>query len=177
MASWVFEVSDIGTGKPVSNAYVNVTVNTNPCPPWPDGAGCTTGNGYSIQGYTDGTGKFTATIQWTCRQDLIGTVTAGGYDSYPFEQNSGAITGDVYFTVQLTSSAPSSSQPLGVFSAPPGQGLSDTTGLAQWWSDLTSSTSSTESSLAGQAQTGGIILAVIIGLVVIGLIAVAFVLA
>ncbi len=177
MANWIFQVKDIGTGKPVSNAYINVRVNTNPCPAWPEGAGCTTGNGYDVQGYTDSTGSFDSVIQWTCKQDLVGTITANGYDSYPFQENSGSIDGDVYFKVQMTSDAVDSSNPAGALGAPPGQGLSDTAGLTQSSSDFTSALSSGESSLFGQAETGGIIIAVIIGLVVVGLIVVAFVLA
>lgn len=167
MANWVWTVTDDTTGAPVPNAEIDVTISTTPCPKNALGqpvSGCSSGPGYEVQGYTDATGTYRTTIPYTCRQNIIGTIQATGYNAYPQQYGSGAITGDVTFNIALTEASiegsvkaaanqvggTPSGQGLGAASTEASQaGVNASTALSTWWSGA-----------FGDIETGGIIVTV-----------------
>jgi hypothetical protein len=125
VANWVFTVKDATTGKPIANARVSGTVGTNPCATYKVfgvtyavEAGCTSGAGYEFSGYTDNSGSFRSNIPYTCKQNLNATISAVGYNDYPVAYNSGSISGDCGFAINMTPSAFNG----GALATPPGQG-------------------------------------------------------
>lgn len=177
MPNWIWNVTDATTGKSVANAEVNVTVSTTPCPKvlGVPQAGCTSGPGYEILVYSDAGGQATSTIPYTCRQDIVGTIDATGYNSYPQQYGSGSITGDVAFDIQLTPA--SASGTAGELSnsaggSPQGQGVEAvTTEGAQAGTNLSTEVSTWWSGAFGELETGGIIVAVVVvAVAIIGLI-------
>jgi hypothetical protein len=162
MPTMTFYAVDANTGVGIPEVEVTSQYNTSPCPwlSW----GCSSGDGQSIQGYTDANGQFVWSIPYTCAGSFTNTTfAANGYDtqtygSYAFGQS----PGNMQITVQMVP---------GKGRAPPGQGwfawLSGAlAGFAYNWDQATASWS-------GAITSGGWELAVILGVVAVIIIAIA----
>lgn len=170
MATFHWNVTSSSTGQAVSGAYLNLLVSTNPCPKTLGitSPGCTSGKGYPIQVYTDASGNASATIQYTCQQDVTGTVAAASYAQRNFSDNTGFITGDIWYSVQLSPSTAGST-----IGEVPGQGSGATTSSLYDATSLSTQFSNLGSGLFADADQLGWVLAVIIIGIAIALIAVA----
>lgn len=165
MANWVWIVTDSQTGQGVGNAEIQATVNTSPCPKVLGVTvnGCTSGDGYPVQGYTDSTGTFQSNIPYSCQQSVQFTVSASGYNTYPGSYKSGSIGGDVYFDVSLTKAS---------VTAPPGQGLAATLGQsteagALTWGNISGSLTSELNTIGLYAAIALIAVAIIFVVIVV----------
>jgi hypothetical protein len=115
MANWLITVVDITSGKPIPGAggipgndggsAGAFRVDTTPVPKNQLGmptSNQTSGPGYPVIFQTDQNGKASATIVYTCPQEIHGTWMAPGYINQPWDVHSGPIGGDVYYTVEMT---------------------------------------------------------------------------
>lgn len=171
MANWRINVTDQSTGDAIVNAEINIAVSTTPCPKsfGITQAGCTSGQGYTLNGYTDTNGNYVQDIPYTCVQHLQGTVQASGYNSYPVGGaeglSTGSITGDVYYNFEMTP-ASNSTTAAGLTNSkgglPPGQGIFDTEGVTQAGTNLSTDLSTWWSGAFGEIESLGIIGAVIV---------------
>ena len=120
MATFTWTVLDSGSGKPVPNASVSGQYNSSPCPqnPWGGNtAGCSTGPGQPINGYTNSAGQLQWTIPYTCVGQYLLTVQANGYNARNWDYTSGSVTGDIGGATGTIYMTPASVSP------PPGQGI------------------------------------------------------
>jgi hypothetical protein len=114
MGSMTFHTVDATTGEPVANCEITADYNTSPCGmfDW----GCTSGDGQSLQGYTDANGKWVWSIPYTCAGSFTNIVAqangyaAQTYSSFAFGKN----PGQEGIEIQMTPNS---------LNAPPGQGL------------------------------------------------------
>jgi len=79
--------------------------NTSPCPF--GSTTCTTGNGSPISGTTDENGQCSFPIPYTCVGEWSGNWYIDGYDLLPWDQSTGYVTGDVYWTLVMVASSTS----------------------------------------------------------------------
>ena len=115
MGNMTWTVVDAATGAPIPNAEITAIYNTSPCA-W-DAWGCTSGNGQSIQGYTDANGNYQWSIPFTCAGSFTNNVAqANGYNAQTIQSQAfGSNPGSLGMTFQMTSSSAT---------PPPGQGAS-----------------------------------------------------
>ena len=111
----ICKATDIKTGQAIPNAEITAQYNTSPCA-WDDW-GCTSGDGQSIQGYTDGTGTYKWSIPYTCAGSFTNIVCqANGYNSQTLgNMTFGTNPGNQYANFEMTAES---------LTPPPGQGLS-----------------------------------------------------
>ena len=116
MGNMVWTVIDSQTAQPIPNAEVSGNYSSGPSsgtPTWL--GGCSSGPGSPVEGYTNSQGQYVVGIPYTCSGgNYTVTVKATGYNDQSVTTPLGAITGDVYRTVQMTKSS---------IAPPPGQGF------------------------------------------------------
>ena len=129
MSQGIINVLDSNTMDPIPNAQISGKVNTSPCA-W-DAVGCSSGPGYSVDVYTGTNGQAQFTFPYTCPQSLNLVVAASGYNSQPLQQQTGDITGNVYWKILMTPASIGGS-------TPPGQGVTAGWGnsIGQFFSNL-----------------------------------------
>jgi hypothetical protein len=159
MGSMTFHTVDATTGSPVANCEITADYNTSPCGmfDW----GCTSGDGQSIQGYTDENGKFVWSIPYTCAGSFTNIVAqANGYAAQTYQTFAfGANPGQEGIEIQLSPNS---------LSNPPGQGPSAV------WDSIMAAFGYTSgqglSSFTGNLESGGweiIALLVVVAIVII----------
>ena len=163
MPQLICKATDIKTGQAIPNAEITAQYNTSPCA-WDDW-GCTTGDGQSIQGYTDGTGTYKWSLPYSCGGSFTNIVCqANGYNSQTLgNMTFGPSPGNQYANFEMTGES---------LTPPPGQGLS--AWLTSVEAALGYTSGQTASSWLGVATTASWMLIAI--LVIVAIIIVALVL-
>ena len=160
MPQLICKATDAKTGQAIPSAEITAQYNTSPCA-WDDW-GCSTGDGQSIQGYTDGTGTYKWSIPYSCAGSFTNIVCqANGYAAQTLGNLTfGPSPGNQYANFEMT---PNSVSP------PPGQGASSW--LTSIEAALGYSSGQTASSWLGVASSASWMLVAILVIVAIIIIA------
>ena len=117
MGNLTFVVKDSGTGEPIQNAEVIADVSNQPCGFL--AIGCSSGNPYTLDGYTDKNGKVVFSLKYNTATTVSYQVLANGYNT---QNGSFSISGanivdwNVWYTKNVNMVATPNT-------APPGQGI------------------------------------------------------
>ncbi len=117
MGNLTFVVKDSGTGEPVQNAEVIADVSSQPCG-W-FSIGCSSGNPYSLDDYTNANGQVSFSLKYNTPTTVSYQVLANGYNAQngTFSISGANLLNENVWYTKSVNMVPTSR------TAPPGQGI------------------------------------------------------